>query len=35
MVDGAPAVLKEGATKEEAESLKATLEEAGATIVLK
>ena len=35
MVDGAPAVLKEGATKEEAESLKAALEEAGATVVLK
>ena len=35
MVDGAPAVLKEGANKEEAESLKAALEEAGATVVLK
>ncbi|MBK7094613.1 MAG: 50S ribosomal protein L7/L12 [Saprospiraceae bacterium] len=35
LVDGAPAVLKEGATKEEAESLKAALEETGATIVLK
>jgi len=35
MVDGAPAVLKEGAKKEEAEELKAKLEEAGATVNLK
>lgn len=35
MVDGAPAVVKEGAKKEEAEELKAKLEEAGATVNLK
>jgi large subunit ribosomal protein L7/L12 len=35
LVDGAPAVVKEGANKEEAESFKAALEEAGATVVLK
>ena len=35
MVDGAPAVLKEGVKKEEAEELKAKLEEAGATVNLK
>lgn len=35
MVDGAPAVLKEGMKKEDAEALKATLEEAGATVNLK
>lgn len=35
MVDGAPAVLKEGVKKEDAEALKATLEEAGATVNLK
>ncbi|MEZ4908821.1 MAG: 50S ribosomal protein L7/L12 [Saprospiraceae bacterium] len=34
MVDGAPATLKEGAPKEEAEALKTALEEAGATVVL-
>lgn len=35
MVDGAPAVLKEGVKKEEAEELKAKLEEAGAKVNLK
>jgi large subunit ribosomal protein L7/L12 len=35
MVDGAPAVLKEGMKKEEAEELKGKLEEAGATVTLK
>lgn len=35
MVDGAPAVLKEGVKKEDAETLKGTLEEAGATVTLK
>ncbi|MCB0632910.1 MAG: 50S ribosomal protein L7/L12 [Saprospiraceae bacterium] len=35
MVDGAPTTLKEGVSKEEAESIKAALEEAGATIELK
>lgn len=35
MVDGAPAVLKENVKKEEAEELKAKLEEAGATVNLK
>ncbi len=35
MVDGAPAVVKEGAKKEDAEELKAKLEEAGATVNLK
>lgn len=35
MVDGAPATIKEGADKAEAEELKAKLEEAGATIELK
>ncbi len=35
LVDGAPAVIKEGASKEEAESLKAALEAAGATVELK
>ena len=35
MVDGAPAVVKEGMKKEEAEELKAKLEEAGATVTLK
>lgn len=35
MVDGAPKVIKEGATKEEAEALKKQLEEAGATVALK
>ncbi|MCW8128587.1 50S ribosomal protein L7/L12 [Microbulbifer halophilus] len=35
LVDGAPAPLKEGATKEEAEEAKTQLEEAGATVELK
>ncbi len=35
MVDGAPSVLKEGVKKEDAEELKAKLEEAGATVTLK
>ncbi|MFY7997655.1 MAG: 50S ribosomal protein L7/L12 [Candidatus Kapaibacteriota bacterium] len=35
MVDGAPKVLKEGATKEESESMKKKLEEAGAKVTLK
>ena len=35
MVDGAPATVKEGASKEEAEAAKAKLEEAGATVELK
>jgi len=35
MVDGAPKVIKEKAPKEEAESIKKKLEEAGATVVLK
>ncbi len=35
MVDGAPKVIKEGATKEEAEALKKQLEEAGAQVNLK
>lgn len=35
MVDGAPAVIKEGATKEEAEEMKKTLEEAGASVIVK
>ncbi|GIU95631.1 MAG: 50S ribosomal protein L7/L12 [Gaiellaceae bacterium] len=35
LVDGAPNTVKEGATKEEAESIKAQLEEAGATVELK
>lgn len=35
LVDGAPEVLKENMKKEDAEALKATLEEAGATINLK
>ncbi len=35
MVDGAPTVLKEGVKKEDAETLKASMEEAGATITLK
>ena len=34
-VDGAPAALKEGVTKEEAEALKAQLEEAGAEVEVK
>ncbi len=35
MVDGAPAVVKEGLKKEDAEALKAKLEEAGAKVTLK
>ena len=35
VVDGAPKTLKEGAAKEEAEEMKAKLEEVGATIELK
>ncbi len=35
MVDGAPATLKEAASKEEAEEAKKVLEEAGATVELK
>ena len=34
-VEGAPKTLKEGASKEDAEALKAQLEEAGATVELK
>ena len=34
-VDTAPSTIKEGATKEEAEQMKAKLEEQGATVVLK
>jgi len=35
MVDGAPAAVREGASKEDAEALKAKLEEAGASVELK
>ncbi|MBQ8525498.1 MAG: 50S ribosomal protein L7/L12 [Clostridia bacterium] len=35
LVDGAPATVKEAMPKEEAEKLKAALEEAGATVELK
>ena len=35
IVDGAPATVKEGVAKDEAESLKKTLEEAGAEVELK
>ena len=35
MVESAPATLKEGVEKEEAEEMKAKLEEAGATVELK
>jgi large subunit ribosomal protein L7/L12 len=35
LVDGAPKVVKEGASKEEAEELKKKLTEAGATVTLK
>ena len=35
VVDGAPKVIKEGASKEEAEAIKAKLEEVGAKITLK
>jgi len=34
-VDGAPKVIKEGVSKEEADSIKAKLEEVGATVNLK
>ena len=35
LVDAAPGAVKEGAAKEEAESIKAQLEEAGASVELK
>ena len=35
MVDGAPAAVKEGVSKEEAESIKAALEAVGASVELK
>lgn len=35
MVDGAPAMLKKGASKDEAEQLKASIEEAGGSVELK
>jgi large subunit ribosomal protein L7/L12 len=35
LVDGAPGAVKEGSAKDEAESIKAQLEEAGATVELK
>ena len=35
LVDGAPKVVKEGASKEDAEAIKAKLEEVGAKITLK
>lgn len=35
MVDGAPSVVKEGASEEEANEIKAKLEEAGAAVELK
>ncbi len=35
LVDGAPGAVKEGAPKEEAESIRAQLEEAGASVELK
>ncbi len=35
LVDGAPKAIKEGVSKDEAESLKAKLEEAGASVELK
>lgn len=35
LVDGAPAPVKEGVSKEEAEEIKAKLEKAGATVELK
>jgi len=35
LVDGAPSTVKEGASKEEAEQIKAKLEEQGATVELK
>jgi len=35
MVDGAPATVKEGVSKDEAESIKSKLEEAGASVEVK
>ena len=35
LVDGAPKAVKEGISKEEAESIKSSLEEAGAEVELK
>lgn len=35
LVDGAPSMIKEGVSKEEADKIKAKLEEAGATVNLK
>ena len=35
LVEGAPKILKEGVSKDEAESLKKVLEEAGATVTIK
>ena len=35
LVDGAPKAIKEGATKEEAQQMRAKLEEAGATVEIK
>jgi large subunit ribosomal protein L7/L12 len=35
MVEGAPSTIKEGASKDEAEDIKAKLEEAGASVELK
>jgi len=35
LVESAPKVVKEGASKDEAEEIKKKLEEAGATVVLK
>ena len=35
LVDGAPSVVKEAASKEDAEALKAALEEVGASVTLK
>ena len=35
LVDGAPAAVKEGVNKEEADSIKAQLEEAGASVEIK
>ena len=35
LVEGAPKILKEGVSKDEAESLKKSLEEAGATVTIK
>ena len=35
LVDGAPKMVKEGASKEEADDIKAKIEEAGGTVTLK